>query len=74
MHPYDEDKTAFMAETTNYWYRVVPFVLKNARVTYQWLIDKILQPVLGRSMEAYVNNIVVKLAQPNNMLPSCKEF
>jgi len=30
MHSLDEDKTAFMGETSNYCYKVMPFGLKNA--------------------------------------------
>nr|KYP53515.1 Transposon Ty3-I Gag-Pol polyprotein [Cajanus cajan] len=41
MHPQDEEKTAFITETTNYCYRVMSFGLKNAGVTYQRLMNKI---------------------------------
>ena len=34
MHPKDESKTTIMAEVTNYCYKVMPFGLKNAEVTY----------------------------------------
>jgi len=59
MHPSDEDKTAFMAETTNYCYKLMPFDLKNAGATYKRLMDRILQPMLGRNIHAYVDDMVV---------------
>lgn len=59
MHQSNEEKTAFMAESANYCYKVVAFGLKNARATYQRLMDRILQPMLGRNIHAYVDNIVV---------------
>jgi len=59
MHPADEDKTAFMGVRANFCYRVMPFGLKNAGATYQRMMDRILQPLLGRSVESYVDDMVV---------------
>jgi len=59
MHPRDESKTAFMTETSNYCYKVMPFGLKNAGATYQRLMDKVLAPLLGRNVYAYVDDMVV---------------
>jgi len=55
MHPMDEEKTAFMTERSCYCYKVMPFGLKNAGATYQRLMDK----VLGRNVQAYVDDMVV---------------
>nr|KYP57375.1 Transposon Ty3-G Gag-Pol polyprotein [Cajanus cajan] len=60
MHPQDEEKTAFITEMANYCYWVMPFGLKNAGVTYQRLMNKIFSDHIGRSMEVYVNDMVVK--------------
>ena len=59
MHPRDECKTAFMTETCSYCYKVIPFGLKNAGATYQRLMDRVLAPMLGRNVKAYVNDMVV---------------
>ena len=59
MHPRDESKTAFMTETCNYCYKVMPFGLKNAGATYQRLMDRILAHMLGRNVQAYVDDMVV---------------
>jgi len=59
MHPRDESKTAFMTETCSYCYKVMPFGLKNAGTTYQRLMDRILTPMLGRNVQAYVDDMVV---------------
>jgi len=59
MHPRDESKTAFMTETCSYYYKVMPFGLKNAGATYQRLMDKVLAPMLGRNVYAYVDDMVV---------------
>jgi len=59
MHPMDECKTAFMTEWSCYCYKVIPFRLKNARATYQRLMDRVLSPMLGRNVQAYVDDMVV---------------
>jgi len=59
MHPRNECKTAFMTETSCYSYTVMPFCLKNAGATYQRLMDKVLAPMSGRNMQAYVDDMVV---------------
>ena len=59
MHPKDESKTAFMTETCSYCYKVMPFGLKNTGATYQRLMDKVLAPMLGRNVYAYVDDMVV---------------
>ena len=59
MHPLDECKTAFMTERSCYCYKVMSFGLKNARATYQRLMDRVLSPMLGRNVQAYVDDMVV---------------
>ena len=59
MNPRDESKTTFMTETSSYYYKVMPFGLKNAGATYQRLMDKVLAPMLGRNVQAYVDDMVV---------------
>ena len=49
-----------MIDTTNYCYSVMPFNLKNVRATYQRLMDKIFTNQLGRNLEVYVDDMVVK--------------
>ncbi|XP_020225377.1 uncharacterized protein LOC109807267 [Cajanus cajan] len=62
MYPRDEDKTTFVTESANYCYQVMPFGLKNAGAIYQRLMDKIFGNQIGRIMEVYVDDMVVKLA------------
>ena len=59
MHPRDKSKMAFMIETCSYCYKVMSFGLKNAGATYQRLVDKVLAPMLGRNVQAYVDDMVV---------------
>ena len=60
MHPKDKEKTTFTTNGANYFYEVMSFGLKNAEATYQRLMDKIFKKMIGRSVEVYVDDIVVK--------------
>jgi len=60
MHHSDRGKTAFTTDGANYFYKVMSFGLKNAGATYQRLMDKIFKGMIGRSVEVYVDDIVVK--------------
>ena len=56
----DEEKIAFITNRGLYCYRVMPFGLKNAGATYQWLVNKIFKEQIGRNMEVYVDDMLVK--------------
>ncbi|RVW82092.1 Retrovirus-related Pol polyprotein from transposon 17.6 [Vitis vinifera] len=56
----DEEKTSFVTPHGIYCYKVIRFGLKNAGATYQRLMIKIFRPLIGQTMEVYINDIVVK--------------
>ena len=60
MAPADEEKTAFITPHGLYCYKVMPFRLKNASGTYQRLMTKIFRPLVGCTVEVYIDDIVVK--------------
>jgi len=74
MHPMDEEKTAFMTERSCYCYKVMPFRLKNAGATYQRLMDKVLAPMLGRNVQAYVDDMVVTSLEKNKHIADLEEL
>ena len=63
MDPKDEEKTAFITNQGLYCYKVMPFGLNNARATYQRLENEIFAKLFGKSMEVYVDNMLVKSLQ-----------
>ena len=56
----DQEKTAFVTPIGNYHYKVMPFGLKNVRSTYQRMMTKMFEPQLGKSIEVYIDDMVVK--------------
>ena len=56
----DQEKTAFVTPVGNYHYKVMPFGLKNAESTYQRMMTKIFEPQLGKNVEVYIDDMVVK--------------
>ncbi|GJV47605.1 reverse transcriptase domain-containing protein [Tanacetum coccineum] len=56
----DEEKTAFITSQGIFCYSKMPFGLKNAGSTYQRLVDKAFQKQIGRNLEVYVDDLVIK--------------
>ena len=56
----DQEKTAFITSQWLYCYKVMPFKLKNARATYQRLVNKMFSKQIGRNTEVYVDDMLVK--------------
>ncbi|GAU41894.1 hypothetical protein TSUD_170050 [Trifolium subterraneum] len=56
----DKKKTAFMTETGNYYYNVMPFGLKNAGATYQRMMNKVFHDEIGDMLEVYMDDMIVK--------------
>jgi len=60
MHPKNKEITTFTTDGANYFYEVMSFGLKNAETTYQRLMDKIFKEMIGKNVEVYMDDIVVK--------------
>ncbi|CAL9004835.1 unnamed protein product [Prunus brigantina] len=60
MYEDDKVKTSFIIERGTYCYKVIPFGLKNAGSTYQRLVNKIFKEQIDKTMEVYVDDMLVK--------------
>ena len=73
MDPNDEEKTTFITNQGLYCYKVMPFRLKNAGVTYQRLVNEIFTKLLGKYMEVYVDDMLVKSLQAELQIQHLEE-
>ncbi|GKA80600.1 reverse transcriptase domain-containing protein [Tanacetum coccineum] len=69
----DEEKTAFHTSHGVYCYTKMPFGLKNDGATYQRLVDKAFDSQVGRNIEVYVDNLVIKSHTEAEMLRDIDE-
>ena len=60
MYPPDTEKTSFITLHGLFYYNVIPFGLKNVGVTYQRLVTKMFRPLLRKTMEVYIDDMLIK--------------
>ena len=51
---------SFVIQTALCCYNVKPFVLKNAGATYQCLVNKVFETLIGKTIEVYVDDMITK--------------
>ena len=56
----DQEKIAFVTPTGNFHYKIMSFGLKNVGSTYQRMMTRMLESQLGKNIEVYINDMVVK--------------
>ena len=60
MHLPDTEKITFITMHDLFCYNVMPFGLKNVGETYQRLVTKMFKLLLGKTMEVYIDDMLVK--------------
>jgi hypothetical protein len=69
----DEEKTAFITSFGIFCYTKMVFELKNGGTTYQKCVHTVLEGQIGRNIEAYIDDIVVKSKKRGDLLDDLKE-
>jgi hypothetical protein len=69
----DEEKTSFITPFGIFYYTKMAFGLKYGGATYQKCIHIILEPQIRRNVEAYIDDVVVKLKMCGDLLDDLKE-
>jgi hypothetical protein len=64
----DQEKTSFITSRGLFCYKVMPFGLKNAGATYQRLMNRMFHDQIGRNVEVYVDDMLVKSTEEDNHL------
>ena len=60
LYPEDQEKTELNTDCGLHCYKMMPFELKNAGATYQHLVNKLFEPLIGQTMEVYIDNMIMK--------------
>jgi len=66
MYPPDEEKTAFITDQGIFCYKMMPFGLKNAGATYQRMMMKVFEGMIGGQVEVYIDDIITKTQAGGN--------
>ena len=73
MHETDQEKTSFVTSQGLFCYKVMPFGLKNMSTTYQRLMNKMFAQQIGRNVQVYVDDMLVKSRREEDHLEDLKE-
>ena len=68
MEETDQEKTSFVTSQGLFYYKVTSFELKNLRATYQRLMSKMFVHQIGRNVQVYVDDMLVKSVQEDDHL------
>ncbi|GJT00017.1 reverse transcriptase domain-containing protein [Tanacetum coccineum] len=69
----DEGKPAFITSQGIFCYTKMPFGLRNAGATYQHLVDKAFHKQIGRNLEVYVDDLVIKSCTEDEIVRDIEE-
>ena len=64
----DQEKTSFVTSQWLFCYKVMPFELKNVGAIYQRLMNRKFIQQIGRNVEVYVNDMLIKSVTENSHL------
>nr|GEY10417.1 reverse transcriptase domain-containing protein [Tanacetum cinerariifolium] len=70
----DEEKTTFITRQGIFCYANMPFGLRNTRATYQRLVDKAFHKQIGRNLEVYVDDLVIKNRTKDEIVRAIEEM
>ncbi|XP_012857161.1 PREDICTED: uncharacterized protein LOC105976442 [Erythranthe guttata] len=66
--PEDQERANFVTDQGIYCYRVMPLELKNAGATYQRLVNAMFADQIGKNMEVYIDDMLVKSVKVSDHL------
>ena len=69
----DQEKTFFITSQGLFCYKVMPFGWKNARATYQRLVNHMFHLQIGKNVEVYMDDMLVKSAKKAQHLDNLQE-
>ena len=73
MNEEDQERTSFVTSQGLFCYKVMPFGLKNTGAMYQRLMNKMFAHQIGRNVQVYMDDMLVKSLYENNHLDDLQE-
>ena len=73
MNEEDQEITSFVTSQGLFCYKVMSFGLKNAGATYQRLMNKMFTNQIGRNVQVYVDDMLVKILRESDHLNDLQE-
>ena len=70
----DMEKSSFITPWGTYYYKVMPFGLKNAGATYQRAATTFLHDLIHKEVEVYVDDMIVKFEDFEGHIPALRKF
>ncbi|XP_070045966.1 uncharacterized protein [Nicotiana tomentosiformis] len=70
----DAEKTAFTMPWGTYYYRVMPFALKNAGATYMRAMTAIFHDMMHREIKVYVDYVIIKSRTQEGHVRDLRKF
>jgi hypothetical protein len=69
----DKEKIAFITLYGVFCYQVMPFGLKNAGATYQWMMQNCLGSQRGHNIQVYINDVVITIRKEESLISDLQE-
>jgi hypothetical protein len=69
----DEEKIAFITLYGVFCYQVMPFGLKNAGATYQWMMQNCLGSQIGHNIQVYIDDVVITTRKEESLISDLTE-
>ena len=63
----DQERTSFVTSQGLFCYKVMSFGLKNAKVTYQRLMNKMFMHQIRRNVQVYIDDMLVKSLREDDL-------
>ncbi len=69
----DQEKTAFITPRGVFYYKVMPFGLKNAKATHQRMVTKMFAELLGKTVEVYIDDMIIKSTKSSDHVQDLRQ-
>jgi hypothetical protein len=70
----DKRKMAFITSWGTYYYKVMPFGLKNAGATYQRAMVALFHDMMHKEIEVYVDDMIAKSKDEESHIPALRKL